>query len=341
MALHDDILIEIQAGNIPEKFTCSDLKYNLCDKTGSYKVGNRLYKKSSITTTPSNLRIDVDGSSCGNHVKNGAKPQYIRISSGLYILNLESIDEKNHSTIVVDIKSPKKISSLITKDQIAKDLVTIGKSMNIENYEIEHHKHILAVWAAGTAANNSIEFRFSVEFGKKLLLLGSDKNSENSFIEHIEEVRSMTTQESFDAWHHSTISAMIDSEKVKQLVNEQNIAKGKNLISENYSYGIAAKLLNVYLKVYFLGEFSKKPFADYIHPPIDRLLLKQLKKLDRNRFSFLMDDFKGHKLTNGLPAWTQLTFNQYEDILQRVKSHINERDVVGLWKIEYAWKGHQ
>jgi len=213
--------------------------------------------------------------------------------------------------------------------------------MNIENYEIEQHKHILAVWAAGTAANNSTKFRFSVEFGKKLLLLGSDQNSEDSFIEHIEEVRAMSTQESFDTWHHSTISAMIDSEKVQRLVNTQNIVSGKNLISKNYSYGIAAKLLNVYLKVYFLGEFSNQPFADYIHPPIDRLLLEQLKKLDRKRFSFLIDDFKGHKLTNGIPAWTQLTFNQYEDIIRRVKSHIEEQNIIGLWKIEYAWKGHQ
>lgn len=213
--------------------------------------------------------------------------------------------------------------------------------MNIENYNIEYHRHIVAVWAAGTAANNSTKFRFPVEFGKKLLLLGTDIGTEQGFINHIEKVKTMTTKESFDAWHHSTICSMIDSEKVKQLVEQQNKKTGKNLLCKHYTYGIAVKLLNVYLKVYFLGEFSNKTFADYIHPPVDRLLLEQLKKIDKTRFSFSSDDFEGHKLTNGIPAWTQLTCEQYKDIIQRVREHLKERKVEGLWKIEYAWKGHQ
>lgn len=338
-SLRDDIRQEISNGNLKDIFKTSDVT-NLKRINDICYINNNEHKVSSVRERLSNHSTGP-GEREGETVRRGGKCLYNKhegrgvysLCSGNEVINVHDSMQTN--------KKPENVSTFITKDQIAKEFVTIGKNMNIENYEIKHHKHILAVWAAGTAANNSTKFRFSVEFGKKLLLLGSNINCENGFIEHIEEVRSLTTQESFDAWHHSTISAMIDSEKVEQLVIEQNIASGKNLNSENYSYGIAAKLLNVYLKVYFLGEFSKKAFADYIHPPIDRLLLEQLQKLDRKRFSFIMEDFKGHKLTNGIPAWTQLTFNQYEDIIRRVKSHIEEQNVIGLWKIEYAWKGHQ
>lgn len=141
--------------------------------------------------------------------------------------------------------------------------------MHIENYDIKMHKHIVAVWSAATAASNSTKFRFPVEFGKKLLMLATDSGYEPDFIQHIENIKVITSQAAFDEWHHSTVLKMIDSEKVIALVDSQNKISGNNLIPSNYTFGIAAKLLNVYLKVYFLGDFDNKTFADYIHPPID------------------------------------------------------------------------
>src|SRR5690606_11356779 len=48
---------------------------------------------------------------------------------------------------------------------------------------------------------------------------------------------------------------------------------------EEMSEGIAAKLINVYLKVRFSGECnSKGSWAAAMHPPIDKLLLDELAK---------------------------------------------------------------
>lgn len=144
MSLHDDILIEIQAGKIPEEFKASDVKYNFCDKTGSYKVGDGLYKNSAILTTPSNLRIDADGYSCGNHVKNGAKPKYIRISTGLYRLNLEGINENISSTVIEDIKT-KKTRFTVFNELAAKKLAFNEVHLKVFKSTIPTHK--LGTWA--------------------------------------------------------------------------------------------------------------------------------------------------------------------------------------------------
>jgi len=213
--------------------------------------------------------------------------------------------------------------------------------MNVSEYSYETHKHVLAVWAAGTAANNSTSFRFSVEFAKKLLLLSVEGGSEKDFIHYIGKVTKVTNQKAFDEWHKQTILSMLNKNRLCTLIAEENQRTGKNLNIDNYTYGIAAKLLNVYLKVYFLGDFSNKQYASYIHPPIDRLLLEQLKKVDKDLFFFDKGDFPAHKLTNGLPAWTQLTAEQYSDLIERIKKHLAGYGILELWKIEYAWKGHQ
>lgn len=213
--------------------------------------------------------------------------------------------------------------------------------MNIENYDIKMHKHIVSVWSAATAANNSTKFRFPVEFGKKLLILATDSFLESEFIEYIESIRKIKTQELFDEWHDTTVCKMIEPEKIDLLIDSYNQKSKTLLVSSNYTYGIAAKLLNVYLKVYFLGEFNKGQFADFIHPPIDRLLLKQLRSVDKNLFSFSKNSFEGHKLTEGLPAWTQFTDQQYKNILSKIKRHLHDNGATGLWKVEYAWKGYQ
>ena len=45
--------------------------------------------------------------------------------------------------------------------------------MDIKNYNSDLHKHIISTWAASTAASQ-ITFRFSVECGMKLILLGAN-----------------------------------------------------------------------------------------------------------------------------------------------------------------------
>ena len=46
----------------------------------------------------------------------------------------------------------------------------------ITDYSLDTHKHLLAAWAASTAASQSKYFRFSVEGGTEILLLGATGN---------------------------------------------------------------------------------------------------------------------------------------------------------------------
>jgi hypothetical protein len=111
MSLFDDIHLDIQANKIPEKFKAKDLKYNLCEKTDSYLIGNGAYKASTITTNLSNLRVDADGSDSGFHVKQGAKPLYVRFSKGLYALKSDIKNEMVTPNLIkrkVTFNSPRK-----------------------------------------------------------------------------------------------------------------------------------------------------------------------------------------------------------------------------------------
>lgn len=85
MALHDEILREIQNGSIPKEFKLADLKKKpVADNF--YQVGGDVFSHNTINTMPANLAIDLKSNTGGNHVNNGAKAQYIRVRKGIYRL---------------------------------------------------------------------------------------------------------------------------------------------------------------------------------------------------------------------------------------------------------------
>ena len=154
--------------------------------------------------------------------------------------------------------------------------------MDISSYNLDLHKHTLSKWAASRAASQSKGFKFSVKLGSKLLLFGTSERqaSDQDFIDYLKQIETFNSQDDYDFWHHQTIENMTsDNDELKKLLNSHN--KSHN----NYTYGIAAKLLNCYLKVFFLESFGKQNFADFIHPPVDAILLKALRKDDKKLFS--------------------------------------------------------
>ena len=104
----------------------------------------------------------------------------------------------------------------------------------ITDYSLDTHKHLLAAWAASTAASQSKYFRFSVEGGTEILLLGATgniihKSIPEEFIHHINKVKEIKNQKEFDDWHQGTIQNMRtgkDLGKVLQAIN--NKKKEKN-----------------------------------------------------------------------------------------------------------------
>ncbi len=209
--------------------------------------------------------------------------------------------------------------------------------MKIEEYNIDIHKHVLASWAASRAASQAKDFKFKVELGSNLLLLGVDASitDDGSFITYIKQITKFDSQDEYDSWHSSTIKNM--------LTNEGDLKKlliGNNKKYQHYSYGIAAKILNCYLKVFFIESFGKHKFADFIHPPIDALLLGALKTEDSSIFNYNSPVFENIGVS-GTPAWTRINESEYIEIISLIKNYVDIKNQMGLWKIEYAWKGHQ
>lgn len=185
------------------------------------------------------------------------------------------------------------------------------KMQTITNYTIEEHKHILSTWAAATAASSSPKSRFKVETAKKVL---EDLNIQ----ELIKEIPQIKSSEAFDAWHDIQCSALV------------RIAKEE---IKGFSYGVAAKLLNCYLKVYFLDQLNRFSF---IHPPIDRPLLGNLEKMD---IGSKKKEWKKYKSK----GWSNFSREDYKQVIAFIKEALQHefKDEKSLWKIEYYWPGHQ
>ena len=81
--------------------------------------------------------------------------------------------------------------------------------MNIKNYNLDIHKHIVSTWAASRAASQN-NFRFKVESGMKLILLGANGSlvDEKTFINFIKEIKTFKSQKQYDSWRNSTIINM-------------------------------------------------------------------------------------------------------------------------------------
>ncbi len=181
----------------------------------------------------------------------------------------------------------------------------------ISDYTIEEHKHILSTWAAATAASSSPKCRFKVTVGKEILRSLNIK-------EAIKEIPHFKSNRNFDDWHEKQCNKIV------------SIAKDKK---EGFTYGVAAKLLNCYLKVYFLDQLNTFGF---IHPPIDRPLLDNIERKNIGGKKMLWREYKDK-------GWSNFTRDDYKKVIAFVKEALDYelKDDKSLWKIEYYWPGHQ
>ncbi len=123
-------------------------------------------------------------------------------------------------------------------------------------YTIEEHKHRFAAWAAGRAANVN-GCRFTVEQGKNILEKAGLNDVANS-------IDNLHTPDAFDRMH-------------KEWRN--NVIKAAQTHGLTFTHGVAAKLINIYLKsIYVCGNDYNDKKVKVIHPPIDSVLLDALYK---------------------------------------------------------------
>lgn len=177
-------------------------------------------------------------------------------------------------------------------------------------YTIENHKHNFAAWAAGRAANVN-GCRFKVEQGKKILEIAG-------FFQIGKDIKNLPGPGEFDNKHFEWRKNII------------NAAQSLDLV---FTHGVAAKLINIYLKsIYVCGENSLDDRVKAIHPPIDAVLLDTLYK---KNIGGKANVWKAARKTR----WSKLNSNQYQNVIEAIKEVIPTGE--GLWQIEMYWQGYQ
>jgi hypothetical protein len=176
-------------------------------------------------------------------------------------------------------------------------------------YTIDEHRHRFAAWAAGRAASVK-EYRFSVEQGKAIL-------EEVCMNELLTSPLKLPKPEAVDdthrQWRHEIIAA----------------ASRRDL---KFSHGVAAKLINIYLKAGFVcGGHDSHERVRALHPPIDSVLLKELSKKNVGGVRPVWNQAQAWR-------WSKLDSDQYETVIHNIRVAMPG---AALWEVEQFWQGHQ
>lgn len=173
-------------------------------------------------------------------------------------------------------------------------------------YSFLEHKHRFAAWCASTAASASRKCRFRVAQGVAVL---TDVKIANDV-----EVRAWEKTGDFDRWHSSKCLALVESAARSGI--------------HGFSYGVAAKMLNCYLKAFWIGDEGVLAVA---HPPIDRILLEKLAACDFAQSGAFWRTYKKK-------GWSKFSEADYVAVIGKIR----ESSLGGvMWKVEEYWQGFQ
>jgi hypothetical protein len=178
------------------------------------------------------------------------------------------------------------------------------------DYTIVEHVHRLAAWGASRAASTSTLNRFRVETGKAII--------EAAGLQHLlAGPEALPEPDEMDEAHRAWRQRVIAAAQTHGLV---------------FTHGVAAKLINVYLKIGLVNTaYHEHPRVAAIHPPIDRELLDGLAKEDQPNAQ-QWRQFRD-------AAWSKYDSAKYEQVIAAVRVLLGPK--APLWRIEQAWRGHQ
>jgi hypothetical protein len=178
-----------------------------------------------------------------------------------------------------------------------------------DEYNIIEHVHRFAAWAASRAAMAARIQGFTVQQGNAIikaaelpsLLGGPDK---------------LPKIEDMDAKHK------------EWRIKVKREAKRKGL---DFSHGVAAKLINVYLKAGLVTVANcNNARIGALHPPIDSVLLEKLESCET-------DPDREESWTE--TPWSKLSSKKYEALICRIRGKLGNDQP--LWAIEKYWVGHR
>ncbi|PTB96017.1 hypothetical protein C9994_09185 [Marivirga lumbricoides] len=166
------------------------------------------------------------------------------------------------------------------------------------SYSIKQHKHNFAIWTAARAAQRG--YASTEVIGEAI---------KASDLQNFAEKPEVNSQEEFDVQH-------------KVLANQ--IMKSLESRVIPCTYGRAAKIIAIYLKTFVIIDQSNLAKGiEFIHPPIDRILLHNLHNEVDNTL----------KLNNY--SWTKIEENKYFELIEKLKTLIPEGKP--FWYLEKDW----
>ncbi len=180
--------------------------------------------------------------------------------------------------------------------------------MSLDDYTIQEHQHRYCSWAASRAASVN-RCRFRVAQGKQII--------EASGLSAIALPNDLPPVGVIDRQHRYWRNHVIASAKEFDL---------------DFTHGVAAKLINVYLKTRFVcGGHHFHPQVAQLHPPIDAMLLKALSVNDVGGFKQGWD----RAITI---QWSKFDESDYENVIDLIRQTLGKKP---LWIIESYWRGYQ
>lgn len=195
------------------------------------------------------------------------------------------------------------------------------------------YRHYFAAWCAATAARAAPECKFKVKEGREIIeAVGLSCLSAGW--------GKLPASSDFDKWHEELRCKICGSCEVEK-INKRKIKEKKDEI--RFTHGVAAKLINVYLKALFLASSQdclseeNRAKRDAIHPPVDSVLLEKLQsEIEAGKIS--AEDRDVECLKRGTTPWSNLNSCEYEEIICAFRHIVGDK---GLWAIEKYWPGHQ
>jgi hypothetical protein len=176
-------------------------------------------------------------------------------------------------------------------------------------YGIELHEHRFAAWAACRAASVS-NCRFRVEQGRAIL-------EKCRFTANVSRPVLLPEPDAVDETHRQWRADIMRAAKSRKLL---------------FTHGVAAKLVNIYLKRRFVcAEHHAHARVQSLHPPIDSVLLKGLAEANVGGNA---KEWKQAAKTR----WSKFGSEDYEEVVALIRRSLKGAP---LWKIEEHWKENQ
>ena len=301
MSIWDDIRVLRRNNRIPRQWKFADLRQHLTNPD------------TSLRSIPANLSVTQDGAIRGNSVKKGSVPKAWRIGppgSGLYQLIGDPGDDAATQQAELELapslagtdrgqrrsvgNTQKYINSVEQTTRVSSDIQIRPEETR---WAITHE---FARWATQSAlrSGSPIKSRDDV-----YTALGNI-----DFRPLFDEARGPIDQAEFSAWHRNAISNLLETEP-------------------RLNAGWSAKIIAVYLKTScYLAGFGREGLERVIHPPIDNILITNL----RRRFRQHLEIYSGLATFRTISS---LTTDDYESVIGSIY-RIAQDEHCSLFEVE-------